>query len=279
MNRNDEDFDNSVPPPSYEEALKDLTHTSSQAHSSSVPNPPLPSRPQSSSNHPPPSSHRPPPNRPSSSTKPQAVYLSHSSSTHSQTVETTQSSSLYTNNPGLPFEYPRGHFCNKCKNTGYKVRNGKPCLQCWKLFFSGKSYNPNPNLPFKYPKGHYCHKCKNTGWLRAKNKSCGQCYFDFCPRNSPAHPMANAHGWGPQTFATSQGSNVHVYTSGGFSGFSGFMGSAPPAPFMQPVAPGDPRLGGVICGRCRGSGTVTFFLDQDLCPVCHGVGRILNVPR
>ena len=42
------------------------------------------------------------------------------------------------------------------------------------------------------------------------------------------------------------------------------------------VKPGDPRLGGVLCGECRGTGRVSFLLDEDLCPLCNGLGRIIT---
>lgn len=54
----------------------------------------------------------------------------------------------------------------------------------------------------------------------------------------------------------------------------GFPGGPPGAP-MQ-VQPGDPRIGGILCGRCRGSGRVMVFLDEELCPVCLGLGRIIH---
>ncbi len=40
---------------------------------------------------------------------------------------------LYTNNLNLPWRYPRGYFCQKCKNTGYKRRD-KKCRRCWEKF-------------------------------------------------------------------------------------------------------------------------------------------------
>lgn len=45
----------------------------------------------------------------------------------------------------------------------------------------------------------------------------------------------------------------------------------------QPVQlmPGDPRLGGNLCGKCRGSGQVSFFLDKETCPICAGLGRVV----
>lgn len=51
---------------------------------------------------------------------------------------------------------------------------------------------------------------------------------------------------------------------------------------QQPVAPryvrpGDPSIGGYLCGRCRGTGRVSVMLiDEDLCPVCRGVGRVFS---
>jgi hypothetical protein len=54
---------------------------------------------------------------------------------------------------------------------------------------------------------------------------------------------------------------------------------APVAPITprRYVAPGDPSMGGYLCGRCRGTGRVSVMLiDDDLCPVCRGVGRVFS---
>jgi hypothetical protein len=64
----------------------------------------------------------------------------------------------------------------------------------------------------------------------------------------------------------------------------GYMAMPPPNAMV--VSAGDPRLGGVLCGNCKGTGRVLamLFFDEN-CPVydpsidfaddsCKGVGRI-----
>ncbi|GEQ67292.1 hypothetical protein JCM33374_g956 [Metschnikowia sp. JCM 33374] len=166
----DDDVPPSAPPPTYEEALN-------------AP-PVLPGRPAATSppqqdcytapNAPPPQPPRPSVQGPS--------YGNPSQNNQGAHPVNSSSSSLYTNNPDLPFDYPRGHFCNKCKNTGFK-ESGKPCSKCWPKFFRDRSYNPNPSLPFTYPKGYICDKCRNTGVKLKNGQSCQDCYTFFAPRN------------------------------------------------------------------------------------------------
>mgnify|MGYP002717627423 FL=1 len=42
------------------------------------------------------------------------------------------------------------------------------------------------------------------------------------------------------------------------------------------VRPGDPRIGGVLCRKCGGSGTQMglFIFDEDTCDMCNGAGRV-----
>lgn len=164
-----------------------------------------------------------------------------------------------------------------------------------KYYIKTTAYNPNPQLPFKYPKKYLCEKCNNTGKKVKNGKTCQDCYERFAPRNSyqsmssynsspfdffggtqtlttyvPAqpsyHPMGPQMGMGPPMM-------------GGYAPMG--YGPPPPHPPGAPIRvnPGDPRIGGVLCGRCRGSGMVHFLLDEELCPVCQGVGRILNSPK
>lgn len=249
----DDDITPSGPPPSYSEALNSPPV---------LPNRPLAppsSQPQFLSQNHSLSYNQPPmPQRPPSGYQVSSYGASGSSSTH-YGESGLGTSSLYSNNPNLPFQYPRGHYCRTCLNSGYKLRNGKSCRDCWDTFYLNKhAYNPNPNLPFRYPKRYICDKCRNTG-IKLKNKlTCQDCYARFAPRN-----------------------NYSVTPS--FNGLFGFLGIvAPisnygpgPGPAIQ-VPPGDPRLGGTLCGNCRGTGQITFFLDLDLCPVCGGLGRLLN---
>ncbi|OBA19339.1 hypothetical protein METBIDRAFT_26574, partial [Metschnikowia bicuspidata var. bicuspidata NRRL YB-4993] len=222
-------------PPSYEEALN---------------SPPVPpGRPQADPQENPYSSAPPPqPPRPQAPVFPNRPQQPQGPG-HTQNP---QSALLYTNNPNLPFDYPRGYYCNKCKNTGFREKNMKPCSHCWSKFFKDKAYNPNPSLNFKYPRGYICDKCRNTGTKVKNGRSCQDCYSRFAPRNlssqAPITYSLPAFGFAP----------------GGF---------APPN-VPQYVQPGDPRMGGTMCGRCRGSGRTTFFLDKEICLVCGGVGRL-----
>lgn len=121
-------------------------------------------------------------------------------------------------------------------------------------------------LPFTYPRGYWCKKCSNTGYKHKNGRTCKDCWETFAPRNSYSTVSSGFH---PQYF----GSTTFIPHPSSYSG--GYQSSGPPVR----VPPGDPRLGGVLCGRCRGSGMVRFLLDMELCPVCSGLGRVINLPR
>lgn len=252
----DEDAPPSVPPPSYEEALNSP--------------PVLPGRPANPP-HQGPSSvapQQPPRPQPQLQLQP-PVYPARPPHAGSVPASSTPNSLLYSNNPNLPFEYPRGYFCSKCKNTGFKEKNGKPCSLCWPKFFKKQAYNPNMSLPFTYPRGFICEKCRNTGLKLKNGLSCQDCYTRFAPRNHVSQA--------PITYSSSPFS-MQFTPYNGFSntGFGPAPGGFAPGGGPQYLQPGDPRMGGTLCGRCRGSGRVTFFLDQELCLVCGGVGRLFN---
>ncbi|EGW31111.1 uncharacterized protein SPAPADRAFT_142630 [Spathaspora passalidarum NRRL Y-27907] len=237
----DDDLAPADAPPSYAEAVSTqatgMTNGGSSSYSQhSAPPPPAP-RPQ-----PPQSSYRPPPppTRP-----PQQPPRPQQSST----------SSLYTGNTNLPFSFPKGYLCSKCKNTGYKIKHGDVCRTCWdKFYLSKNAYNPSPSLPFKYPRKYYCNKCHNTGYKIKNGKSCQDCWSLFGPRNSYSSVV---NGYNPSYFGTTT-----------------FLPYSSPSGLRVP--PGDPRLGGILCGRCRGSGVTRFLLDVDLCPICNGLGRVIT---
>lgn len=268
------------PPPSYDEAIKQeygqvgtLAPRPPQRPPAHTPSqPPMPQRP---------SSYTPPvPSRPSlSSTNPPQDLLN----------------DLYTANEHLPFRYPKGYFCQKCKNCGYKVKYTKYCSTCWnKFYLNDHAYNPNPRLPFRYPKRYYCEKCNNTGAKIKNGKTCKDCYERFAPRNTSN--VRQSHDVFGDLFGSTTTTTTYINGAPGGMGMgmgngpmgmgNGPMGMPPPGTYYMPqqvyqqppmrVRPGDPRIGGVLCGRCRGSGVVHFFLDEDLCPVCSGLGRILN---
>lgn len=263
MNSHDDDINPAEPPPSYEEVIKEST-----SGSYSRPNPPPPQPPR-------PESLRPPqPPRPSSS----------SHSRHNSPAQPAPSApqrpprpaqdpnSLYTTNDRLPFHYPKGFLCQKCRNSGYKVKNGKVCRECWDRFYlKNNAYNPNPQLPFKFPKRYMCEKCNNTGYKLKNGRSCQDCWERYSPRN-PYQPVSSLLSFNP--FSITQNAIMHTMSPYG-------LGPGPvPGPSLPPmrVNPGDPRIGGTLCGRCRGTGLITFFLDDELCPVCNGIGRILSGP-
>ena len=64
---------------------------------------------------------------------------------------------------------------------------------------------------------------------------------------------------------------------------SGYGMIPPPNSIVVPA--GDPRIGGVLCGNCKGRGRVSFLFIDENCPVyisflviadysCRGIGRI-----
>lgn len=106
---------------------------------------------------------------------------------------------------------------------------------------AGQPYSPNPHL--RYPSGYWCPKCHNTGIKIRKGTTCQDCYERFGVRN-----------------------NVQTLPYGVQPVFS----SVP-----RVVAPGDPALGGRLCGRCRGAGMISeMLIFESTCPVCQGVGRV-----
>ncbi|CAI4063042.1 Hua1p SKDI_07G5160 [Saccharomyces kudriavzevii IFO 1802] len=111
----------------------------------------------------------------------------------------------------------------------------------------------NPSLPWAYPPRFYCSKCGNTGYKIKNGRSCKSCWRRFAPQNNAVTAPTYYSNY-----------TMPVYTSA-------WQGNRP-----LYVQPGDPRLGGVLCGECRGSGRTRFLLDEDICPLCHGVGRIIT---
>ncbi|KAK6199289.1 uncharacterized protein RJT21DRAFT_45602 [Scheffersomyces amazonensis] len=270
----DDDQPPSEPPPTYEEAISDYTRKPERRP------PPTPQRPQYNA--------PPMPTRPSSvpsintsTSTSTSVNSSISTSTSTSTGTGTGTSTstgnidlteLYTTNPTLPFKFPRGFLCSKCKNSGYKTSNNKICRDCWDRFYlRGNAYNPNPRLAFQYPVNFLCDKCYNTGYKKKNRQSCQDCWERFSPRNqvaasyTPFNPLGGLLGG--------------TYTNSYMGPSQGPWTAGPSLPPLR-VPPGDPRLGGILCGRCRGSGLVhTFLLDEELCPVCNGLGRVIHGPH
>lgn len=253
-----EDIPNSEPPPSYEESLNQV---------SVPPNGPLSSQFPPSQFPPPPQRVQPPKGYqgqpPPQQQHPQAYQnLGLVQNTVNSPNQPTPGD-LYSNNPSLPFQYPKGHFCKKCKNTGFKD-NDKPCKNCWEKFYGKQVYNPRPELGLRYPRGFICSKCANTGVKRKNGHTCLDCFEKYGPRNKV---LISSVAYGAQNImaqAMSLAMNL-------------FPIPQPNGALPMRVLPGDPRLGGMLCAKCKGSGQVAFFLDTELCPLCGGIGRILNV--
>lgn len=262
MNSHDDDINPAEPPPSYEEVIKEST---SGSYSRPNPPPPQPSRPESL---------RPPqPPRPSSSSHSRHNLATPLASAPQRPQRPSQDpNSLYTTNNRLPFHFPKGFLCQKCRNSGYKVKNGKVCRDCWDRFYlKNHAYNPNPQLPFRFPKRYMCEKCNNTGYKLKNGRSCQDCWERYSPRNT-YQPVPSQLSFNPFSF-------TQTMTMRPMAPYGPGAGPAP-GPSLPPmrVNPGDPRIGGTLCGRCRGTGLITFFLDDELCPVCNGIGRILSGP-
>lgn len=151
--------------------------------------------------------------------------------------------------------------------------------------------NGRPPLPWVYPKNFYCPKCNNTGYKLKNGKSCRSCWRTFCPKNpinynmgptSSSFYVSPAIGMPPQASPYIPPTNNYGYGYGYGYGYPPMPMSPIPPPQQQQqqrplvVKPGDPRLGGVLCGECRGTGRVSFLLDEDLCPLCNGLGRIIT---
>lgn len=126
-------------------------------------------------------------------------------------------------------------------------------------------------IPWRYPTGFYCAKCGNTGYKIKNGRSCKSCWRRFAPSNKsnaiPTLTYSNNYQSAFNPFFPSPLSSKPIFQSTPAFGQQ-------QAPLV--VSPGDPRLGGVPCGECRGTGRVTFLLDEDICPLCRGIGRIVT---
>jgi hypothetical protein len=112
-------------------------------------------------------------------------------------------------------------------------------------------------VPFEYPPGYYCYKCNNTGIKLKNGKTCQDCYARFARQSSFVQARA------PPVMYTPFGSMMPAFS---------------PTPMMAPgrvVHPGDPAIGGILCGRCRGRGLIYDFIFEETCPTCRGIGRLL----
>lgn len=128
---------------------------------------------------------------------------------------------------------------------------------------------PVSNIPWVYPRGFHCPKCNNTGYKTKNGKSCKSCWRRFA-RQHNVTMSPTSYGGGYQSSPIYPQQQQMPYQQMPYQP----MQMAPARPLY--LKPGDSRIGGVLCGNCRGSGRIRFFLDEDICGVCNGLGRILS---
>ncbi|CAL1714515.1 unnamed protein product [Somion occarium] len=215
---------------------------------------------------------------------------------------------------GRVLVYPAGFECQKCHNTGYKNYDpSQPHKKCWNKYsrpYAGAiTYTPwnsasnashastqyqRPLPSFRPPQS----SLRSSGGLHQYSSSLGSLNVPLNSGLSRSSSTSRIHSGYPGASAPSQ-SRV-IPTPGGGVPMSPYLdglqrptayGSNPsntrsppvtvqlpgmgrPPPGAVVVRPGDPRLGGHLCWRCGGSGTVSFLLfDETTCGVCGGVGR------
>ncbi|TEB19363.1 hypothetical protein FA13DRAFT_1744489 [Coprinellus micaceus] len=204
-----------------------------------------------------------------------------------------------TPTPGHPYlhdgkllVYPRGFECTKCRNIGYKLPSLKPCKRCW----------PKYGRPFSGP---LAYSFSNPDMTQGDLETSSNLQRPLPPpppigpRRDPPLPSPSS-GAGP-SFPGLSAANSRVVSPGGMFNMGLVTPGGPPRPTLlappsQNLHPlfspsvhgpgrppagsivypaGDPRLGGRMCWRCDGQGTVSFMLvDREQCGVCGGVGRV-----
>ncbi|KAK9458593.1 uncharacterized protein V1516DRAFT_656959 [Lipomyces oligophaga] len=136
----------------------------------------------------------------------------------------------------------------------------------------GYTYAVNGRL--RYPSGYWCEKCNNTGYKLSNGHECGSCFRRFAiPQNTNLNvqylPPASS-SYFPSPYAPN---SYHVPPGGSY----GPNGS-------RVMMAGDPSLGGILCGACKGRGYIheaglgsfmgSLMGDEITCPKCRGVGRL-----
>lgn len=128
--------------------------------------------------------------------------------------------------------------------------------------------------PFEYPDGYSCSKCNNTGIKISNGRSCRSCYAKFASQD-PRIKVLNPPFRRKRTNYKSKAAGT-------------VMKILDPPPYPTPmlasfgdskpilVQPGDPAIGGTMCGRCRGQGVVHCdLIYETTCKTCKGLGRLI----
>ncbi|OWZ71102.1 hypothetical protein AYX14_03461 [Cryptococcus neoformans] len=181
--------------------------------------------------------------------------------------------------------YPKGHWCPKCQNTGYKSSDpSNPHESDWRKY--GKPYNSALAHSYTYmvsnpdpAQGVNAGTAASSNFQRplpsyspAGGSSSGSNSYAHLPpppgkwntypgQNAPPRPPPPPN-WGAPPMP---GQQIFVQRS---------AGPVPPGALV--VRPGDPRIGGQLCWRCSGSGReLSFFgFDDSKCWECRGLGRL-----
>lgn len=171
------------------------------------------------------------------------------------------------NNTGYK-HYDPSHPCSKCWTKYAKPYSGPIAYAPWssagdgtpsqagtdlqrplRALQSPTNYPPPPSPSASSPIAHYPPPRQHTALTRSSTM--------YAPSYARGFPMSSPDSSlyaGPST----------QYAPG-------------PPPGAVVVQPGDPRIGGRLCPRCNGSGTVSlFFFDQSTCDLCDGAGRVLR---
>ncbi|BGP70395.1 hypothetical protein NBRC10513v2_003754 [Rhodotorula toruloides] len=190
---------------------------------------------------------------------------------HPPPMQYPQTTGPYNPPPASPPEPPRGY-----QPTETPVP-GQPLLHEGKLLV----YPPGKDV---------CWKCRNTGYKPFEPYSgyqgddpshpCRKCWAKYgkpystalrISLENPTAPVPPNYQRPLRLISTPQTRPVAPNVIGTTS-----------RPHMQlnpntiVVRPGDPRIGGVLCRRCGGDGTMMgpFIFDEVTCDMCNGAGRV-----
>ena len=122
-------------------------------------------------------------------------------------------------------------------------------------------------IPWVYPPNYHCYKCNNTGVKLKNGKSCKDCYQLFAHQNAAVVYQSTPSFFVPPLFRPT------IPGFGSSYGPTTVVRGANPSAVV--VGPGDARIGGVMCGRCRGRGMISDIFGSMNCPTCRGIGRLV----
>lgn len=155
--------------------------------------------------------------------------------------EERQDRRLQRHNQGNPSGY---HPENIPGSFPQSSRNTSPQYQGHGQFQGpGRENRITTNTPWVYPPDYFCWKCDNTGIKKKNGLQCKDCWEMFAGRSRNIGIVTSVP-------ATGRGNGPIIFKAG------------------------DPNIGGIQCGRCRGAGYIEYFLFQDTCPICAGLGRV-----